>query len=56
MQSCVIVLLKLLLATVTGPGAIQATVANAAMPPGVASPANEYPRELPAASKINERS
>ena len=42
MQSCVIVLLKLLLATVTGPGI---PGGNIQAPVPIASPANEHPRK-----------
>lgn len=44
MQSCVVVLLKLLLSTVTGPGAQNPSLQNA-MPPGFTSPAAEQLRE-----------
>jgi hypothetical protein len=43
MQSCVIVLLKLLLATVTSPGAT--TTLNAPLPVGLTSPSTEAPRK-----------
>ena len=45
MQSCVIVLLKFLLATVTGPGAAHMTAQGNAVPPGFQSPTQEAPRE-----------
>ena len=44
MQSCVIVLLKLLLATVTGPGAANVNNQNA-LPPGFTSPTQDALRE-----------
>lgn len=45
MTSCVVVLLKLLLATVTSPGA---NGLNAGLPgAGLTSPTSEMPRELP---------
>ncbi|WVQ99208.1 hypothetical protein IAU59_006340 [Kwoniella sp. CBS 9459] len=42
-QSCVIVLLKLLLATVTSPGAAGMNLAAASLPPGITSPTQEMP-------------
>ncbi|WVF71683.1 hypothetical protein IAT40_006491 [Kwoniella sp. CBS 6097] len=42
-QSCVIVLLKLLLATVTSPGAAGMNLAAAGLPPGITSPTQEMP-------------
>jgi hypothetical protein len=44
MQSCVIVLLKLLLATVTSPGV---TNPQAPLPTQAVSPSTEQPRESP---------
>jgi len=44
MQSCVIVLLKLLLATITGPGVQNANLQNG-LPPALTSPTQEQPRE-----------
>ncbi|WVW83665.1 hypothetical protein I302_105686 [Kwoniella bestiolae CBS 10118] len=48
-QSCVIVLLKLLLATVTSPGATGANLAANGIPQGVTSPTQEVP---PAAENV----
>ncbi|OCF42790.1 hypothetical protein I317_03392 [Kwoniella heveanensis CBS 569] len=50
-QSCVIVLLKLLLATVTSPGAASMNLAATTLPPGITSPTQESAPCIPPPTK-----